>query len=139
MEKSKNNNAESDVYVRIDSSDALESRKNLLEVSASIIKMQMLNNQIKKEGKAEVKQRNDAKGEIKSMNILLSHLMAELPKVKVQRPVINEIELVQDPMRHYNKTRAEAKLKVVAKTKPKKATLNDELLEIKRKLEGLKQ
>lgn len=138
MEKSKNNYPESDAYVRIDSSDALESKKNLLEVSASIIRMQMLNEKIKKEGKSEVKQRNDAKSEIKSMNVLLGHLMAELPRLKVQKSTIDELEAAQDPTRHSRSPKIEAKQKIVIPARPKKTTLNDELLEIKRKLDALK-
>ena len=133
------NYPESDVYVKIDSSDAVQSKKDLLEVTASIINMQMLNEKIKKSGKAEIKQRAEAKAEIKSMNVLLNHLMAELPRLKVQKSEINEIESVQDSSMSPQQSRTGSRIKTIISAKPKKATLNDELLEIKRKLAGLNQ
>lgn len=134
------NYAESDVYVRIDPSDAMQAKKDFLEVTASLINMQMINEKIKQNGKIEVKQRADAKAEIKSMSVVLNHLINELPKIKVQKSAMHEIESREDSSMFNHRVSApkqEVKQKS-APARPKKASLNDELLEIKRKLAELR-
>jgi len=134
------NYPESDVYVRIDPSDAIQAKKDLLEVTASLINMQMINEKVKQNGKIEVRQRAEAKAEVKSMSVVLNHLINELPKINVQKLTTHEIESREDSSMFDHRGSApkqEAKAKQ-APAKPKKASLNDELLEIKRKLADLR-
>lgn len=139
MEKSKNNSAESDVYVKIDSLEAAEAKKNLLEVTASIINMQMLSEKIKRESKTGVRQSSEIKGSIKSMNLLLNHLTAELPKLNFQKSTLKEIEeKIPGETFSSQKSNAGGRSKNLAVTRSKKNSLNEELLEIKRKLADLK-
>ncbi|MFC1685899.1 hypothetical protein ACFLZZ_02645 [Nanoarchaeota archaeon] len=118
-----------DLYVKMDPADAIEAKKDFLEVTASLIKLQMLGGKLKDMGKSEVKDTGKIKRELKSINILLGKVMEDMPKVKLPR------EHIEHPKKELPQIEAYQPGTKTKKAQPnKKTTLNQELLAIKQKL-----
>ena len=139
---------EEDVYIRIDPDNSAETKKQLLEITASFIKIQMIYEKLKNFGKKEIAYRNAAKRDIKSINTLINQITTDMPKIKIPREITKieeaelkgEKELVLSAMRTAEEAMRGGKKYETSKTatkKPKKLTLNQELMEIKRKLANI--
>jgi len=119
---------ESDVFIKLNSEDALQSKKDLLQMTASLINVEMVNEKIKDHGKKEVRYRSLAKRSLKSVNALLNKIITDMPKIeKIPKMGIKEVEL---------QTSA-PKIKATPKEKAKRNSLNQELLDIQKKLAQL--
>ena len=125
----KKNHENSDVYVRLDSSSAHDAKRDILEMTESVISLQMISEKLKKLGKEEVAGRNASKKQIKMMVSEINEILTRLPKVKMEKPRAEEIETVNVK---------EAKEILVPK-KIEKKTLNQELEDIKKRIESLKK
>jgi len=143
MEKKKSA-AEEGVYVRIGVDDAVESKKELLEITASIINMQMLNEKIKDYGKTEVRQMAGAKSDTRAMQLLVNRMTSDLPKVRaehVEHAAHAEVkaQVSQTEGKPVKEKMIKSKEKALALKVPKtrKSALNQELLDIKRRLANL--
>lgn len=133
--KPKQNN-ESDVYVRLDPNDALEAKKESLEITASLIKLQIINNKIKNHGKREITDRNSAKRVVKGMSTIIGKIISEMPKIKTPKIHKEHHEKPQE-MQVIQETPKKIKTKAGKNKIKQKLTLNEELMAIKQKLEGL--
>lgn len=130
-------NNESDVYVKIDFSEALEAKKQFLEMMASLINLQMTIGSVKELGKKEMRYRSNSKRETKSTIALIGKITEELPKVKAQKPEIKQEIHPMESLPAIMTPSKPAKDKKKKKEKPKRHTLGDELTDIKRKLASL--
>ncbi len=129
--KKQSQEKDEDIFVRLDPFDALEAKKELLEVTASLIKQQMLNSKVKEIGKRETRLRNNAKREIKSIGALLGRIITEMPKVKISNIDIRRAESMEPEAIKLKPS------KISKEDKVKHSSLNQELLDIKRKLANL--
>ena len=126
----KKNNRDSEVYVKLDSANAYEAKRNLLEATESMIRLQMIAEKLKKFHKEEISGRNDAKKQLKLMISEVNQIIEKMPKVKIGKPAVEKIE-VHEEMKPMEKN--------VPKKVIEKKTLNQELADIKRKIEALKK
>jgi len=142
--KQKPQTEEEDVYVRINEDNSAEAKKQLLEITASFIKLQMIYERIKDHGKKEIVSRNSAKRNVKMVSTLINKITSEMPKVKIPKEVkrSQHEDLVKEEIQ-IGKAILTAKEAMSGKKmkkgdkRSKKLTLNQELLEIKRKLANL--
>jgi len=129
----KKNKEDSEVYVRLDSISASGAKRGLLEAAESMIHLQMISEKLKKFHKEEISGRNNAKKELKLMISEVNQLIESMPKVKMEKPVVEKIEIHEE---------MQDKPKIV-RAAPKKAiekkTLNQELADIRKRIESLKK
>ncbi len=125
-DESKSRNGNNNVFIKMDREDALESRKGLLEISESAIKLQLVSKKVREVSKKELKDRKDLK---KSMKEIAS----EISKIENDFPNVEDFDL-----KSIKKSAHRASFEEEGK-KPHHGDekLKDELLEIRRKLEGL--
>lgn len=130
----KKNHENSDVYVRLDSSSAHDAKKDLLEMTESVINLQMISEKLKKLGKEEVAGRNNSKKQIRMMLSEINQLMTRLPKIKIEKPKVEKVEEIKvEPVRVKEVKEAQVPKKI------EKKTLNQELEDIKKRIESLKK
>jgi|GEM_PF-5257941 len=123
----KNELSDKEIYVRISPSDAVECKKNLLEITASIVNTQLISERFKELRKHEVIQKSSAKRALRIFSSSLNKISAELPKIKIPKP-------------HEKREFIEEKEKLVPKpalAAIKKKTLSQELEEIRSKIKSL--
>jgi hypothetical protein len=136
-----------DVYVSMDYFDSIESKKEFLEVTASIINMQMIGEKIKSYTKKELADRSTLRRQVKSMISEISRAIEVMPKVDaskfeehhtVKKPKEEEVYLM--PPKEEEKMEVKSpKQKALKSTKPaERKSLNDELADIKKKIESIK-
>lgn len=116
------------VYVGLDSYDSREAKRHLLEISAAIVKVQMINQKLIKISGEEIKKRKLLKGEINGMFSALNEISKIMPKVEIGRdaPDLSKIAMIESKTRH--NMRGDRKKKSFVK----------ELMDIRQKLSGLK-
>ena len=135
---------EEDVYVSMDYFDSLESKKEFLEITASIINMQMIGEKIKKYTKEELSSRNALGKQVRSMISDVNKTIEGMPKVdasKFAEHVVHhrkpkEEEMFMPPKQEEKMEVKFPKKKAVKKIERK--SLNDELAEIKKKIDSIK-
>ena len=87
----------------------------------------MINEKIKDHGKREVRQRNALKSQIKSLSALLGRIMNDMPKADLHGLELKKKEESEDEVM----IRVP---KISVRERGKKASLNQELLNIKKRL-----
>jgi len=139
-----------DIFIKIDPDVSLESKKDLLEISESLIESQIAAKNFKQQRKDEMKVRLMAKKNLKETISALSKMLSELPKdikvkvkeeketpaprVKVEKP-LPKVELIREE-KEAEKEEKEVKKGEVKTTKM--SDLQSELETIRSKLAGLK-
>lgn len=119
----KKNTETSDVYVRLDSANAIEAKKNILEMAESVITMQMISEKVKRLNKTELAGRNASRKQLKMMISEINHMLNHLPKVKIEKSRAKEEST--DESKEFSLKKIEKK------------TLNQELDDIKRRIQSL--
>jgi len=123
--KSKNEN--SDVYVRLDSANAHDAKKQILEMTESVIHLQIISEKMKKLHKEELTGRSFSRKQIKAMISEINQLMTKLPHVKAEKSKsMKEVSI-------------ETVKSEVEEVSVRKRTLNQELDDIRHKIEILKK
>lgn len=132
----KKNNENSDVYIKLDYSNAHDAKKNLFEITESIIHTQMIFEKLKKLHKEEISERNNSKKQINMMISEINHIIQAMPQVKIEKPKMKKEESKKVEAAENNEN---AKKDKTVKKKIEKKTLNQELEDIRKKIEGLKK
>lgn len=126
------------VYIRLAHSDAVEAKKDFLEMTASVINMQLMAERLKKLGKEETSQRSCSKKQVKAMISEVNGIMEKMPKVKIERHREHKEKEELREEQPIQKVVPAKKEKEPEIKKIERKTLNEELLDIKRKIESLK-
>ena len=116
------------VYVRLDSDQAKESKKKLLEAAAGVIKLQLTSENLKKLGQEEISRRKALKNGIRSMSLAVENILKVMPSLKEESSSEGYIK-VKRKMRE-NSIKNSEKVS-------KKASLYKELMDLKNKIEEL--
>ncbi|MBU2523168.1 MAG: hypothetical protein KKE23_02665 [Nanoarchaeota archaeon] len=127
----KKNHENSDVYVRLDSSSAHDAKRDLLEMTESVIHMQMISEKLKKFQKEELSGRDGSRKQLKMMTSEINQIMARMPKVKVEKTRAEKV--------HEIKVESAKTKGVLVPKKVERKTLNQELEDIRMKIESLKK
>ena len=130
----KKQDSDSEVYVKLDYSDSVNAKRNLLEMTGSAISLQMIADKIKKLSREEISERSEEKKQLKMMIVEINKLLESMPKIKIEKPKEQKVEV------HAKKIeKKEVKAKEQNPQKTERKTLNDELQEVRKKIEGLKK
>ena len=138
-----------DIFIKIDPDISLESKKELLEISESLIETQIAAENFKQQRKDEMRVRLMARKNIKETVSALSKMLSELPKdikvkvkeekeapaprARVEKP-LPKVEIIREE--EAEKEKKETKKEEVKTTKM--SDLQAELENIRSKLSGLK-
>jgi len=127
----KKHNENFDVYVQLDSSSAHDAKRDILEMTESVINMQLISEKLKKLQKEELAERNISRKQIKTMVSEINQIVAKMPQVVIEKSKIDGINVGPMKVREANEPAAYGKVE--------RKTLNQELEDIKRKIESLKK
>jgi cell division septum initiation protein DivIVA len=131
-----------EVYFKLNSSEAIETKKEILEAVATILRMQIDSEKFKKLNQEFNKQRIEVKKEIDQLRHKMNDILEILPSMKIvekleevagKKEGKNEIK-IEEKKKENKKTEKDIEVKKEVK-KPK--TLKDELDDIQKRLEGL--
>jgi quinol monooxygenase YgiN len=87
MKPEKEMDMENKVYIKIESPDSAELKRNLLEISASTVKMQMIAGRFKEKTMHEIRERAVAKRHMRETAEAINEFIQKLPKVKEMHPI----------------------------------------------------
>jgi len=127
----------SDVYLRLESEEAIESKKEILESVAAVLRMQINSERFRKLDEELKRKRIEAKNNIDEIKPLVNEMLEMLPSMKsieeLNKPNIQEIKKpdVKKPEKKIKKKR----VNIAEEKKP--FSLKDELDEIHKRLESL--
>ena len=130
----KKNHENSDVYVRLDSSSTHDAKKNILEMTESVIHMQMISEKLKKFQKEELAGRNGSKRQMKMMISEINQIMTKMPHIKIEKPKVLKVEEANGEIAKTKGMKGSPVQKKVGRK-----SLNQELEDIKAKIKNLKK
>jgi len=116
-----------DMYVEIEPLDSIGLKRTLLEITASVINMQIIAERFKEKTRHEIKDRTAAKKHARDTINSINELIEKLPKVK-EMPASVKREIAETLI---------GKEPVEKTEKPKRDVFSRELEEIKRKIANL--
>jgi thymidine phosphorylase len=129
-----------EVYFKLDSFEAVEAKKDILEAVASVLRMQIDSEKFKKLNQDFSKQRIEIKKEIDQLKHQINGILEILPSMKAIEKLeeVAEKKEIKEEVEEKKKEvkRPEKKIEI-KKEGQKPRTLKDELEDIQRRLESL--
>ena len=129
-----------EVYFKLDSFEAVETKKDILEAVASVLRMQIDSEKFKKLNQDFSKQRIEIKKEIDQLKHQINGILEILPSMKAIEKLeeVAEKKEIKEEVEEKKKEvkRPEKKIEI-KKEGQKPRTLKDELEDIQRRLESL--